>query len=100
MFINLKKLPFQTLMLILTWSVVALLLSINATPLANCVWFYACWIILLNIVTPGTYILLPKAVALYFGRQNIPFNYGLLFTSFVINSNLFNNLKMEEITKN
>jgi hypothetical protein len=74
-------------MLILTWSVVALLLSINATPLTNCVWFYAFWIIMLNIITPGTYILLPKAVRLYFGIYNIPFNYGLLFTSFVIHSN-------------
>lgn len=72
-------------MLILTWLVVALLLSLNATPLAGGVWLYACWIISLNIITPGTYILLPKAVGHYFGKENVPFNYGLLFTSFVIN---------------
>ncbi|XP_046654417.1 L-lactate transporter-like [Daphnia pulicaria] len=78
------RVQYRTLMLILTWSVVALLLSINATPLTNCVWFYAFWIIMLNIITPGTYILLPKAVRLYFGSYNIPFNYGLLFTSFIV----------------
>ena len=73
-------------MLTLTWLVVALLLSLSATPWVPGVWLYACWIILFNGIAPGTYILLPKAVACYFGRYNVPFNYGLLFTSFVLYS--------------
>lgn len=70
-------------MLTLTALVAALLLSINATPWAG-VWLYGCWVFLINAITPGTYILLPKAVGHYFGRENITFNYGLLFTSFVL----------------
>ncbi|KZS10578.1 Uncharacterized protein APZ42_024877 [Daphnia magna] len=78
------RVQYRTLMLVLTWLVVALLLSLNATPLAGGVWLYACWIISLNIITPGTYILLPKAIGHYFGKENVPFNYGLLFTSFLV----------------
>ena len=69
-------------MLSLNGFVVALLLSINATPWAG-IWLYGLWIILLNALIPGTYVLLPKAVRNYFGDHNVPFNYGLLFTSFV-----------------
>lgn len=69
-------------MVALTGSVTALLFSLNATPFGG-KWLYASWIILINAVTPGTYILLPKAISLYFGNQDVALHYSLLFTNFV-----------------
>ena len=65
--------------------VTALMLSLNATPLVGSKWLYGLWILLINGVTPGTYILLPKAVGLHLGIPNreVPLYYSLLFSNFV-----------------
>ena len=62
--------------------VTSLMLSLIATPLAGA-WVYAIWIILINGISPGNYILLQKEIGRYFGNSNISFNYSLLFTNYV-----------------
>ena len=79
----------------LTMIVTALLFTVNATPLAGR-WLYGSWIVLLIGITPGTYVLLPKAVASYFGPRNVAFNYSLLFTNFV---NTFCIYKINELLR-
>ena len=69
-------------MIILTGLVTSLMLSFYATPIAGA-WVYAIWVILINGITPGNYILLQKAIGRYFGTGNLSFNYSLLFTNYV-----------------